>query len=41
MKQEKINQWKVNTQYAEWSNTLIEASSSMVERIWEYELKKK
>ena len=36
-KEEKINQWKADTIYAEWSNNLIQASSSMIERVWEHE----
>lgn len=36
----KINEWKMNTAYAAWSNILIEASSSMIEKIWEYEQSK-
>lgn len=33
----KIDEWKVNTKFYDWSNILIEASSSMIEKVWEYE----
>jgi hypothetical protein len=37
----KINDWKVNTKFADWSHILIESSSSMIETIWRDEHKVK